>query len=131
MRILLAALLLSACATAIPSQRVNGCWVSQEEGAAPATLRFTPDRNRPGILHGALIRNGVRENYDLRQYVTGWSFCQMEAGGDHCWQVAEAESGSLEGGRAFIDSEANHLRISIIGQEGERVIFQGERGDCQ
>lgn len=129
MRILLAAFLLSACATARPSERVNGCWVSQEEGA-PATLRFTPDRSRPGILHGALIRNGVRENYDLRQYVTGWSFCSLEAGADRCWQVAEAQSGSLEGGRAFIDSEANHLRISVIGQEGEQVIFQGQRGDC-
>ncbi len=129
MRILLAALFLSACATAVPSQRVNGCWVSNEEGAPPAMLSFTPDRSRPGILHGALIRNGVRENYDLRQYVTGWSFCQMGATAT-CWQVAEAESGSLEGGRAFIDSEADHLRISVIAQDGERVIFQGVRGDC-
>jgi len=129
MRILLAALLLSACATAMPSDRVNGCWVSQGASTS-ATLRFTPDRSRPGIRHGALIRNGVRENYDLRQYVTGWSFCKLEAGADRCWQVAEAASGSLEGGRAFIDSDADHLRISVIGQDGEQVIFEGQRGNC-
>jgi hypothetical protein len=130
MRALVPLLLLSACATAIPSERVNGCWASQDE-AAPVTLRFTPDRNRPGILHGALIRTGVRENYDLRQYVAGWSFCRMTPGEDHCWQVAEAESGSLEGGRAFIDSEADHLRISIIGQDGEQEIFEGVRTSCR
>jgi hypothetical protein len=99
--------------------------------AGTNSLRFTPDRSRPGILHGLLSRQGgAVERYQLRQYMSGWSFCQIEGGQDHCWQVAQEQSGSLEGGRAFIDAEGGHLRISVIGQEGERVIFEGQRDAC-
>jgi hypothetical protein len=44
--------------------------------------------------------------------------------------VAQGESGSLEGGRAFIDAFSDRLRISVVGDGDERTIFQGRRDGC-
>jgi hypothetical protein len=44
--------------------------------------------------------------------------------------VATGNSGSLEGGRAFIDIHRDRLRIAILDGRVERVIFQGARDGC-
>jgi hypothetical protein len=44
--------------------------------------------------------------------------------------VARGEGGSLEGGRAFIDTHGERLRIAVVGDGPERVIFQGRRDGC-
>jgi len=70
--------------------------------------------------------------YTLEPSDAGHSLCELDSAGaaTRCWQVAEGEGGSLEGGRVFIDSHADRLRITIIGDGADRVIFHGRRDGC-
>jgi hypothetical protein len=47
-----------------------------------------------------------------------------------CWRVAEGDGGSLEGGRAFIDAHGDRLRITVLGDGPEHLIFYGRRQGC-
>src|SRR5262245_41011543 len=139
MRPLFAALvLLAACATTserTPAQRVAGCWIDRNSSRVVATMRWLPHPQRAGVLRGAKINYGstgpaVREEYVLQYRSGAWTLCQVEAQGERCWQVAQGESGSLEGGRAFIDAFGDRLRISVVDPSGEREIYQGRRDGC-
>jgi hypothetical protein len=98
------------------------------------TMRWFADAERPGALRGdKLVYGGSapqRERYRLEPRGETWSLCQLEAAGERCWQVAQGEEGSLEGGRAFIDTHGDRLRISIVGDGADRVVFQGNRDGC-
>jgi hypothetical protein len=60
-----------------------------------------------------------------------WRLCEnREGAAARCWDVAQGEHGSLDGGRAFIDAFGNELRIAIDGDGPERVIFEGRRQNC-
>lgn len=139
MRALAACLALVACATMdaprAPPERVAGCWINRDAGVA--TMRWLPHRERPGVLSGSRIvygQTGVRSStrYVLEPSADGWALCELDAAGaaSSCWQVAQGEGGSLEGGRAFIDAHGERLRIAILGAGPERVIFQGQRDGC-
>jgi hypothetical protein len=133
-----AALLLAACATTDtarpPPERVAGCWINRD--ARATTMRWLPDRERPNVLSGSLIvygQTGVASSrrYALEPSGDGWSLCELQAGAaTRCWQVAQGEGGSLEGGRAFIDAHGDRLRIAVIGDGPEQVIFHGRRDGC-
>jgi hypothetical protein len=131
-------LLLAACATApdrTPEQRVAGCWIDRNPSGAVTTMRWLGHPQRTGALRGAKVNYGVsgpavREEYVLEQRIGAWTLCQVEADGERCWQVAQGESGSLEGGRAFIDAFSDRLRISVVDASGEREIYQGRRDGC-
>jgi hypothetical protein len=58
--------------------------------------------------------------------------CELDAEGaaTKCWIVARGAGGSLEGGRVFIDTHGERLRITVAGDGPERVIFQGNRDGC-
>lgn len=134
MRALAALLLLAACATtqAPPPERLAGCWIERNHIGGAETMRWLPDG--AGGLRGDLLRYGTsgvtgRESYTLRQQAEGFALCQTGAA-ETCWNVAQGESGSLDGGRAFIDSYGDGLRISVIDSGGQRVIFQGRRDGC-
>lgn len=136
MRAVLASLLLAACATTSgppPTQRVAGCWI--ERSGVTRTMRWFADSTQPGALIGAVLeyRGGSAAGsarYRLAQEGEGWRMCVLEGGtSGQCWQVAQGQDGSLEGGRVFIDSYGDRLRIAIVG-EGERVIFDGRRDGC-
>jgi hypothetical protein len=73
-----------------------------------------------------------RARYSLEPSDAGWSLCELDAAGaaTRCWQVAEGEGGPLEGGRAFIDAHGDRLRISVIGDGPEQLIFSGRRSGC-
>lgn len=126
---------LPACATGQsatpPNDRVAGCWINRDAGAV--TMRWLPDRTTAGVLLGNKIQYRIGENrlerYTLAQDSAGWTLCQT-APENACWPVAEGESGALEGGRAFIDSHGDTLRISVLDSHGERTIFQGRRDGC-
>lgn len=139
MRILAAALALSACVTSgdtsTPTERVAGCWINRDVGAA--TMRWMPDPTRPNVMNGAKlvyrqVSSPVSTRYTLEPSETGWAFCELDAAGaaTRCWRVAQGESGSLEGGRVFIDQHGDRLRISVVGDGSERVIFYGRRDGC-
>ena len=70
--------------------------------------------------------------YTLEPSDAGWSMCELDASGaaTRCWQVAEGEGGSLEGGRAFIDTHGDRLRITVIGDGPDQTIFYGRRDGC-
>ena len=130
------ALLLTACATAperTPSERVAGCWIDRASSGVVTTMRWLPHAERASALRGAKIIYGLgpaaHEEYLLEQRTAGWTLCQLD-GGEHCWQVAQGESGSLEGGRAFIDAFSDRLRISVVDASGEREIYEGRRDGC-
>jgi len=133
-----ASILLAACATAsarTPIERVAGCWINRDAGAS--TMRWLPDRERPGVLSGAKLvygQTGVTSSarYSLEPSEAGFSLCELGADGaaTRCWMVAEGEGGSLERGRAFIDAHGERLRITIIGDGPDREIFQGRRDGC-
>lgn len=137
MRAVLASLLLAACATTAvaPSERVAGCWI--DRGALTTTMRWLPDPERGGALTGALLAYDVEtiarsERYSLGVSGAGWEMCELGQDGAaaQCWSVAQGEGGSLAGGRAFIDKNGDRLRIAIVGEAPERVIFQGQRDGC-
>jgi hypothetical protein len=135
---LAAILVLAACATSAeekpPPERVAGCWINRDAGAS--TMRWLPDRARPGVLAGSLIvygQTGVTSSsrYSLEPSGDGWSLCEIDAGAaTRCWQVAQGQGGSLEGGRVFIDAHGDRLRIAVIGDGPEMVIFHGRRDGC-
>ncbi len=132
-------ILLSACATGAsgmtPPEQVRGCWINRDVGAT--TMRWLPDRNRPEVLAGSKLvyrQSGapISTRYTLEPSEQGHSLCELGADGaaTQCWRVARGEGGSLEGGRAFIDSHGERLRIAVVGDGPERVIFQGRRDGC-
>lgn len=139
MRIVAASLLLAACATGparTPPERVAGCWINRD--LSVATMRWLPDPAASSALRG------VRHEFDQAQAPTitryslepsgdGYALCELDAEGEaatRCWQVAQGEGGSLEGGRAFIDAHGDRLRITVLGAGAELLIFQGRRDGC-
>lgn len=135
MRALIACVLLAGCVTdavsRTPAERVAGCWINRDAGAT--IMRWLPDPNHPGALYGVRTVVGINgqraERYSLEQDAGSWKLCRQ---GDaaQCWGVAQGDGGSLEGGRAFIDSASDSLRIAVVGDGPERVIFQGRRDGC-
>lgn len=136
MRALWTALLLGACATtpAPPPERLAGCWINRDAGAV--TMRWLPDRSRPGVLRGHRASYGAvgvnnSRRFTLEPRDNHWVLCETFEGAEaRCWRVAQGESGSLEGGRAFVDRHGDRLRIAILGDGDEQVIFQGRRDGC-
>lgn len=133
-----ACLFVAACATtpAPPAERLAGCWISRD-GAVTTTMRWLPDAERPGALAGARLAYGAdsavsNTDYSLEPSAAGTSLCELGADGAavRCWQVAEGEGGSLESGRAFIDTHRERMRITIIGDGPDQVIFAGSRDGC-
>jgi len=132
-------LLLAACAStssdAPPNQRVRGCWINRDVGAT--TMRWLPDRALPDVLAG--VRHVYRQTgspqvtrFALQPSEEGFSFCELDATGaaTKCWRVAQGQGGSLDGGRVFIDTHGERLRITLVGDGPERTIFQGRRDGC-
>lgn len=141
MRSLFAAFFVAACATApnsgTPSERVAGCWIDRNADRTTITMRWLPDAEHPGALRGDLLRYGPTgavgrgETLRLEQRGEGWSLCEVSDDAGACWQVAEGEGGSLEGGRAFIDAHGDRMRIAVVDPSGgERVIYHGSRDGC-
>lgn len=139
MRVVLVCALLAACATGpapSPAQRLAGCWINRD--ARAVTMRWNEDAARPGTLIGTKTSFGIAgvnasERYALEPQGAGWRLCQRQNAGEEvrCWDVAQGEGGSLEGGRVFIDGGGDSVRIAVIGEGPERVIFQGRREGCR
>jgi hypothetical protein len=96
-------------------------------------MRWQADPNNPSALIGVRTTFSVSgqrsDRFTLEQEGAGWKMCrQGEA--SQCWAVAQGDSGSLEGGRAFIDAGGDSLRIAVVGDGPERIIFQGRRHGC-
>jgi hypothetical protein len=138
MRAVLASLLVAACATAAsdrtPPERVAGCWINRDAGVV--SMRGLLDREHEFMLIGSrvnysLMGTAMSQRYSLQASEAGWSLCEIESGAaTRCWVVAQGDGGSLEGGRAFIDAHGDRLRIAILGDGPERVIFYGQRDGC-
>lgn len=136
MRAALFALLLTACASAPEAAGgfgITGCWASRDETLVE-TLNW---RESAGGLEGELIvfaqgdAHAARNQLTLARNAEGWRLCEPTAEGAPCWQVAHENTGSLEGGRAFIDRFGDRLRIGVVGADGvERKVFEGEREAC-
>lgn len=129
---------LAACASAPdatpPGEQLRGCWINRDAGAI--TMRWLPDRERAGVLSGVrhIYRQGGAQvtRFTLEPSEEGASMCELDASGaaTKCWRVARGDSGSLDGGRVFIDADGERLRISVAGDGPERTIFQGRRDGC-
>lgn len=136
----LVCLMLAACATAgssrTPAERVAGCWINRDVGVT--TMRWLPHAERSGVLSGAKLvyrQTGAPQStrFTLEPSDAGWSLCALDAqaaAATQCWQVAQGDEGSLEGGRAFIDAHGDRLRIAVIDDGGEQLVFQGRRDGC-
>ncbi|MBK8544553.1 MAG: hypothetical protein IPL62_13980 [Caulobacteraceae bacterium] len=132
-------LFVTACATGAsetpPDQQLRGCWINRDVGAT--TMRWLPDRSRPDVLAGARLvyrQSGppVSTRYTLEPSDEGHSMCELGADGaaTECWRVARGEGGTLDGGRVFIDAHGERLRIAVVGDGPEQLIFQGNRDGC-
>lgn len=138
MRVLLACLFAAACATAAvaPPERLAGCWANRDVGVV--SMRWVADAAHPGALRGTRldyrqVGGPVRTRFALDPSGDGYSLCELDAEGAaamRCWQVAQGNGGSLEGGRVFLDAHGDRLRITIVGDGPERVIFNGRRERC-
>jgi hypothetical protein len=134
----LALLFVAACATVsgeTPAARVAGCWIDRDGAGGATTMRWLNDAQRPGALQGDKLvyaSSGATESerYRLEPGGDAWSLCRIEDAGERCWQVAQGDEGSLEGGRAFIDAHREELRITIVGDGADRTVFQGARDGC-
>jgi hypothetical protein len=138
MRALIACILLAACATGSelsPAQRLAGCWINRDAGAA--RMRWSESPNSDGVFLGSMTTFGLAganstERYSLETADGAWRLCRLDAGDSrHCWGVAQGDGGPLTGGRAFIDRGGDSLRLAVIGEGPERVIFQGHREGCR
>ncbi len=132
-------LFVAACATGpsdrTPEEQLRGCWINRDVGAS--TMRWLPDRTRPEVLAGSRlvyrqVGAPISTRFTLEPSAEGHSLCELGADGAaiRCWRVARGEGGSLEGGRVFIDLHGERLRIAVVGDGPERVIFQGRRDGC-
>lgn len=134
MRVLLACLAAAACVTTperTPPERVAGCWINRYAAAGPQTMQWAADEAQPNLMQGVRRSSRSVDSFELSAADTGWRLCENRAGAEaRCWDVAEGEHGSLDGGRAFIDLIGNELRIAILGDGPERMIFQGRRQRC-
>jgi hypothetical protein len=138
MRALIACLFAAACATAsiAPPARLVGCWANRDVGFV--SMRWSSDADRPGAMRGTRldyrqVGGPIRTRFALDPSGDGYSLCELDPQGAaalRCWQVAQGDGGSLEGGRAFLDLHADRLRITIVGDGPERVIFYGRRERC-
>ncbi len=140
MRSVLVSLLLAACATAAappPDQRVAGCWIDRGQNKT-VTMRWLRG-DTAGVLIGDRLEYGrtgapgPHQRFSLAPRGEAHALCELNAAGEsgQCWDVAQGESGSLEGGRVFIDRHREHLRIAIVGGPGEnRVLFEGQQDGC-
>jgi hypothetical protein len=126
---------MAGCATTpvSPSERVTGCWINRDVGAT--TMRWSTSGD--GAMTGVRLEYGSpvgprATRYRLRDDGGGWRLCELdETNADaQCWQVAEGDGGSLDGGRAFIDVHGDRLRIAVLGDGSERLIFSGRRDGC-
>lgn len=134
----LALLFVAACATVsgeTPASRVAGCWIDRDGAGGATTMRWLNNADRPGTLQGDKLvyaASGATssERYRLEPRGDSWALCQLEDAGERCWQVAQGNEGSLEGGRAFIDAHREELRITIVGDGADRTVFQGARDGC-
>jgi hypothetical protein len=98
-------------------------------------MRWFPDADRPEVMVGSYLaypNAAAPRTFTLGPGSDGQpALCQVPASGEQrCWPVARGSSGSLEGGRAFIDIGGDRLRIAILDGSTERVIFQGARDGC-
>jgi hypothetical protein len=137
MRAVVFAVSLAACATA-PISADNfgliGCWAHRADARTEA-MNWRADA--AGGLQGELISfapgeaSAPRNHFTLAQIQDGWRLCETSAADQPCWQVAHERTGSLAGGRAFIDRFDDRLRIGVVDADGaERKIFEGERQAC-
>ena len=129
----------AACATTpsntSPADQLRGCWINRDVGAT--TMRWLPDRTRPDVLAGARLQyrqtgTPISTRYTLEPSDEGHALCELDAEGaaTKCWRVARGQGGTLEGGRVFIDRHNERVRISVVGDGPERVIFAGNRDGC-
>lgn len=136
MRAIVFALSLAACATAPTSAanfRLAGCWANRAEGRAQTMTWREVGAGLEGELVASASDNSsvVRQQFTLAQAEAGWRLCETSVELAPCWAVAHENTGSLEGGRAFIDRFGDRLRIGVVGADGvERKIFEGEREAC-
>ena len=140
MRVLVMALFAAACASAPTppaNERVAGCWIDRGQNRT-VTMRWLRG-GEPGILNGQLLEYGMtgaisrRASYTLAPRDGRWTLCEVGAVREEsqCYAVAEGDTGSLEGGRVFIDSHREELRIAVVGANGAReVLFDGRRDGC-
>jgi hypothetical protein len=138
-RIVIACLLVAACATTPPTappERLAGCWIGRTDEGVTTTMRWLPDRARSGVIEGQWLEyhRDPAENrysrYTLEPRGETWIMCSHWQTSPVCREVAEGEGGSLEGGRVFIDAHGESLRISEIVEGLEEVIFDGRRDGC-
>lgn len=131
-------MLVMACATTpeTPPARVAGCWIDRAD-TVTTTMRWLPDQARPGVLTGDLLEypqngtQGRRARYTLEPTAEGWNMCSHWQEAPVCRQVAQGETGSLEGGRVFIDAYRERLRIAFVEEDGyQEIIFEGRRDGC-
>lgn len=137
MRFAAFAFLLTACTTAgqvlSPPERVLGCWADRN-GAAHSVMRWRAGE-APGSAAGEFISQSATPEsrprfLALKPNGAGWTLCDTTEGGA-CWAVAQGESGSLEGGRAFIDRHHDRLSFSVVGADGRDLLrFVGESEAC-
>ncbi len=139
MRLAVAFVLLAACATAAPASppaRVAGCWIDRDADGVTTTMRWLPNRSAPGAIEGQLLAYPVdgapnrHARYTLEPREAHFVMCSHWQQEPICWKVAEGEGGSLDGGRVFIDAGEETLRIAVLSDGVEDVIFDGRRDGC-
>lgn len=87
-----------------------------------------------GAVQGAYVgeiapAEGAPGRYTLANTASGWALCTAEGGS--CWSVEQARSGSLQGGRAFIDGYGEHVQLVVVREDGgEALRFEGRRAAC-
>lgn len=152
MRGLLAALALTACASApaaptqaapataarTPLEIVHGCWIERRERET-ITMRWLPDRENAARFNGDILSYGPQGPYSPGRFWIerdghGWRFCQAA---ESCWPIGEAAARRSRNSADYFDVEGGDARLalSFVNRFGDSVttrefLFQGARDGC-
>lgn len=134
---LLLPLALCACVTATaPADSLRGCWI-ERRGADTLTMRWFPDRERPGGWRGDLLH--YTPGYDPAAQVflmhgdgRGWEICgQDEVRRPPCKPVLINDATPTTGEDYFaLATAAERLSFAYVSGSDRLILFDGARDGC-
>lgn len=96
-------------------------------------MRWLRDSQRPGALNGDMLvyaPSGATQSARYRLEPRGGSWALCETAAERCWQVGQRSEAARGAAHALIETQPEFLRISVVGEGANRIVFEGARDGC-